>query len=78
MFFAAVSTDSPFEVVDLVRVVERKKKNKRTKQNKQQQQLYASLRHTDAVRSRMKAVRGKLFSTAALSKQKRNSPVAIL
>ena len=48
----------------------------REKQNKQQ--LYIWLRHTDAFRSRMKAERDKSFSTAALSRQKRNGPIAIL
>ena len=71
MVLSAVSMDSTFEVVDLVRVGERNKT--RTKQ----QQLYVSLRHTVAVRSRMKAERDKSFSTAVLSKQKRNGPVAI-
>ena len=48
----------------------------KTKQNKQQ--LYALLRHIDAVWSRVKAERGDPFSTAALSKQKWNGPVAVL
>ena len=50
----------------------------REKQKQNKQQLYASLRHIDAVRSRTKAERVKSFSTAALSKQKWNGPVAIL
>ena len=41
MVFSAVSMDSSFQVVDLVWVGESKKRKK--------QQLYASLRHTDAV-----------------------------
>ena len=45
---------------------------------KTEQELYALLHHTDAVWSRMKAEWEKLFSPAALSKQKRNCPVAIL
>ena len=72
MVFSAVSMDSSFQVVDLVRVGERNKRKETT--------TTTSLRHTDAVRSEsiMKAEREKSFSTAALSKQKRNGPVAIL
>ena len=71
MVFSAVLMVYSFEAVDdtddLVGVGE---KNKiKTKQNKHQQ-LYASLRLIDAVRSRTKAEQGKSFSTAALSKQK--------
>ena len=59
MVFSAVSMISSFEAVDdahdLVGVGEKNKT--RTKQN---QQLYASLRHTDAVRSKMKVERGKI------------------
>ena len=62
MVFSAVSMDSSFEVVDLARVGERNKTNN------------CMLR----VRSRMKSEREKSFSTAALCKQKRNGPVAIL
>ena len=58
MVFSAVSMVSSFEVDDnthdLVGAGERSKT--RTKQSKQ---LQASLRHTDAVRSRMNAERGK-------------------
>ena len=58
MVFSAVSMVSSFEVDDnthdLVGAGERSKT--RTKQSKQ---LQASLRHTDAVRSRMKEERGK-------------------
>ena len=79
MVFSAVSIDSSFEVVDLVRVDERNKtRTKKQLEKTKQQHLYASLRHTDAVRSRMKAEWEKSFSTAALSKPKRNGPEAIL
>ena len=67
MVFSAVSMVSSFEADDDTHGVGVKIKTK-TKQNKQQ--LYASLRHIDTVRSEMKLERGKSFSTAALSKQK--------
>ena len=60
MFFSAVSMASSFDADDdthdLVGVGE---KNKTRTKQKKQQQLYASLRHIDTVRSRMKAERGK-------------------
>ena len=49
-----------------------------TKQEQNKQQLFASLRHADTIRSRMKAEQEKSFSTAALSIQKRNDPVVII
>ena len=68
MFFSAESMVSSFETDDLVRYT-RFGRGGREKQI-QNKQLYASLRHVDAVRSRTKAERGKPFHTAALSKQK--------
>ena len=77
-FFSAVSMGFSFkEDNDTHNLVWVGEKNKtQSKQNKQQQ-LYALL-NTDAVQSRTKVEQGKSFSTAALSKQKWNSPVAIL
>ena len=77
-FFSAVSMVSSFKADDdthnLVWVGEKNKT--KSKQNKLQQ-LYALL-NIEAVQSRTKVGQGKSFSTAALFKQKWNSPVAIL
>jgi len=69
MVLSAVSMVSSFEADDLVRYT-RFGWGGREKQIQNKQQLYASLRHVDAVRSRTKAERGKPSHTAALSKQK--------
>ena len=57
------SFEADDDIHDLVGVGEKNK-------NKIKQQLFASMRHVDAVRCRTKAERRKSFSTAALSKQK--------
>ena len=64
MVFSAVARVSSFEADDDVDSLGKKNNN------------YALLRHIDAVRSRMKAEQGKLYSKADLSKQKWNSPVS--